>query len=111
MGRLFRSSLCLYCNLSFAQDNHDHCLTRLRHLKLEDGGRVVGSHITFLTGRYKKLPVKTCWCGVEHRWLSRDCHAHTRKWCNRYGGRVRTRHSRNAHLRQKRPIAEPTLAA
>ena len=106
------STLCLCCNLPFGQGDHGYCLKRLRRLKLVEGQRLVTVQVFYLASqRYRSVAVKTCRCGEIHRWRGNQCHAHTRAWVNKYGGRLRTMGSGKARLPAKQGVRKALARA
>lgn len=98
-------TICAYCGYPFGQGDHDHCLLRLPHLQFVNpkDQADVGAHSRYLRTKGFKAKAKMCWCGETFHWRGKQCHAHTRAWRDKYGGRLRTKH---AHLAAKQGVSK-----
>jgi len=92
MARLGLKDICEYCGYPFGQGDHACCLKRLRrfHPIAKRDQVAVTRQVRLLSSvGWKRRELRTCpRCKTPHRWRSRECHAHTRKWCETYGGRL-----------------------
>lgn len=103
MARCSLSTICVYCGYPFGQGEHEHCLKRIRHLRLIDKGdqREMQRQMAFLgSKRYKGKSHRCTRCGAVCRWRGKVCHAHTRKWTDYYGG-VLSRDKKAVHRLEK----------